>query len=239
MRAAAPLEADVVIVGCGPDGRSSRSCSGSAAARRGDRALAGRVSVAARGALRPRGRAHAPGRRRRGSDSRADDAGDHYEWRNAAARPWCASAGRSRALGLAGRRTCSPAASSRPSSTQRARRFRASRRYAAGKSRCCIWGATGDSRSAHAEAAKRGAARALRDGMRRCEQLRARRDRRGWNDLGFSFDWLVVDVLPTIRAGRPINWQLCDPARPTTLVSGGPGRRRWEFMRLPHETSRS
>jgi hypothetical protein len=34
----------------------------------------------------------------------------------------------------------------------------------------------------------------------------------------------------------PINLQVCDPTRPTTVVSGGPGRRRWEFMRLPHET---
>jgi flavoprotein hydroxylase len=59
----------------------------------------------------------------------------------------------------------------------------------------------------------------------------------GWHDLGFHFDWLVVDVLPADpRWDGPINWQLCDPARPTTLVSGGPGRRRWEFMRLPHET---
>ena len=33
----------------------------------------------------------------------------------------------------------------------------------------------------------------------------------------------------------PINLQICDPARPTTAVSGGPGRRRWEFMRLPDE----
>jgi hypothetical protein len=33
----------------------------------------------------------------------------------------------------------------------------------------------------------------------------------------------------------PINVQICDPARPTTAVSGGPGRRRWEFMRLPDE----
>jgi 2-polyprenyl-6-methoxyphenol hydroxylase-like FAD-dependent oxidoreductase len=59
----------------------------------------------------------------------------------------------------------------------------------------------------------------------------------GWHDLGFHFDWLVVDVEPCDpRWDGPINWQLCDPARPTTLVSGGPGRRRWEFMRLPHET---
>jgi len=58
-----------------------------------------------------------------------------------------------------------------------------------------------------------------------------------WNDLGFHFDWLVVDVIPNQpRTWDPLNWQLCDPARPTTLVSGGPGRRRWEFMRLPHET---
>src|SRR4030095_12585695 len=58
-----------------------------------------------------------------------------------------------------------------------------------------------------------------------------------FSDLGFSFDWLVVDLLPDEkRDWDPINWQLCDPARPTTLVSGGPGRRRWEFMRLPHES---
>lgn len=57
-------------------------------------------------------------------------------------------------------------------------------------------------------------------------------------DLGFFFDWLIVDVLPHDReeVWSPMNWQLCDPARPTTVVSGGPGRRRWEFMRLPGET---
>ena len=56
-------------------------------------------------------------------------------------------------------------------------------------------------------------------------------------DLEFSFDWLVVDVIPhEKREWSPMNWQLCDPARPTTVVSGGPGRRRWEFMVLPHET---
>ncbi|WP_134741040.1 bifunctional 3-(3-hydroxy-phenyl)propionate/3-hydroxycinnamic acid hydroxylase [Nocardioides sp. 503] len=58
----------------------------------------------------------------------------------------------------------------------------------------------------------------------------------GTTDLGFYFDWLIVDTIPTDdREWSPMNWQLCDPARPTTIVSGGPGRRRWEFMRLPHE----
>ncbi len=58
-----------------------------------------------------------------------------------------------------------------------------------------------------------------------------------WNDLGFAYDWLVVDLtLSEQRVWDPANWQLCDPARPTTVVSGGPGRRRWEFMRLPHES---
>jgi flavoprotein hydroxylase len=57
------------------------------------------------------------------------------------------------------------------------------------------------------------------------------------HDLGFSYDWLVVDVvLDEPRVFDPLNVQICDPARPTTVVSGGPGRRRWEFMRLPHET---
>jgi flavoprotein hydroxylase len=56
-------------------------------------------------------------------------------------------------------------------------------------------------------------------------------------DLGFFFDWLIVDVVPREpRVWDPINGQLCDPARPTTVVSGGPGRRRWEFMRLPGES---
>lgn len=55
-------------------------------------------------------------------------------------------------------------------------------------------------------------------------------------DLGFFYHWLIVDTQPHDRAEwSPMNWQLCDPQRPTTIVSGGPGRRRWEFMRLPHE----
>ncbi|MFD7981952.1 bifunctional 3-(3-hydroxy-phenyl)propionate/3-hydroxycinnamic acid hydroxylase [Kitasatospora indigofera] len=56
-------------------------------------------------------------------------------------------------------------------------------------------------------------------------------------DLGFFYDWLIVDTIPAVEeTWSPMNWQLCDPARPTTLVSGGPGRRRWEFMRLPGES---
>ncbi|GJF33442.1 3-(3-hydroxyphenyl)propionate hydroxylase [Kitasatospora sp. NE20-6] len=56
-------------------------------------------------------------------------------------------------------------------------------------------------------------------------------------DLGFFYDWLIVDALPHEQdTWSPMNWQLCDPARPTTIVSGGPGRRRWEFMRLPGES---
>lgn len=55
-------------------------------------------------------------------------------------------------------------------------------------------------------------------------------------DLGFQFDWLIVDVaLHEPRVFEPSNYQICDPSRPTTVVSGGPGRRRWEFMRLPDE----
>jgi 2-polyprenyl-6-methoxyphenol hydroxylase-like FAD-dependent oxidoreductase len=57
------------------------------------------------------------------------------------------------------------------------------------------------------------------------------------DDRGFFYDWLIVDVvLDEPRVFDPINLQICDPGRPTTAVSGGPGRRRWEFMRLPDES---
>lgn len=57
-------------------------------------------------------------------------------------------------------------------------------------------------------------------------------------DLGFSYEWLLCDVeLHEPREFVPTNVQICDPARPTTQVGAGPGRRRWEFMRLPGEST--
>lgn len=64
----------------------------------------------------------------------------------------------------------------------------------------------------------------------------------GQLDLGFEADWLVIDLL--LKEGASLDipdiGQYCDPVRPTTIVPSGivDGRiyRRWEFMRLPHET---
>jgi len=57
-------------------------------------------------------------------------------------------------------------------------------------------------------------------------------------DKGYFFDWLILDMVPQSEyTCSPNQWQLCDPKRPTTIVPGGPGRRRWEFMVLPEESS--
>ncbi|WP_267618504.1 bifunctional 3-(3-hydroxy-phenyl)propionate/3-hydroxycinnamic acid hydroxylase MhpA [Gordonia bronchialis] len=61
-----------------------------------------------------------------------------------------------------------------------------------------------------------------------------------YTDHGFFFDWLILDMIPhgdfdQLDLG-PTHWQLCDPERPTTIVPGGPGRRRWEYMVLPGES---
>lgn len=67
----------------------------------------------------------------------------------------------------------------------------------------------------------------------------------GMTDLGFEADWLVVDFalsegLTARDLGLVECGQWCNPKRPTTIVPGGSGDgrvyRRWEFMRLPHET---
>jgi 3-(3-hydroxy-phenyl)propionate hydroxylase len=62
----------------------------------------------------------------------------------------------------------------------------------------------------------------------------------GLSDYAFDEPWLVVDVKAGPGARLPsVNLQICDPARPTTCVLGGPGRHRWEFMLLPGETPES
>ncbi len=58
-------------------------------------------------------------------------------------------------------------------------------------------------------------------------------------DLGFSENWLVVDIRPHDMADfnhLPTACQMCDPKRPVTIVGNGTRHRRWEFMLLPGET---
>lgn len=57
-------------------------------------------------------------------------------------------------------------------------------------------------------------------------------------DLGFEFDWLIVDMFPNEPMHfDPPAWQWCRPEGPTTIVPGGaPHRRRWEFLRMPGES---
>lgn len=54
-------------------------------------------------------------------------------------------------------------------------------------------------------------------------------------DLDFDEPWLVVDLILADDGDRPSDYtlQVCDPARPTTLVPMPPPRFRFEFMLLP------
>jgi 3-(3-hydroxy-phenyl)propionate hydroxylase len=57
-------------------------------------------------------------------------------------------------------------------------------------------------------------------------------------DLQFDEPWLVIDALIGPHHTLPrANYQICDPARPTTCLPLGPGRHRWEFMMRPGETA--
>jgi len=57
-------------------------------------------------------------------------------------------------------------------------------------------------------------------------------------DLGLHQPWLVVDLLcdpasARVKALPDYTIQLCDPARPMTVVNVGGERRRWEIMLMP------
>jgi 3-(3-hydroxy-phenyl)propionate hydroxylase len=57
-------------------------------------------------------------------------------------------------------------------------------------------------------------------------------------DLGLHQPWLVVDLIcdpasPRVQALPEYTVQLCDPARPMTVVNVGGRRRRWEIMLMP------
>jgi flavoprotein hydroxylase len=54
-------------------------------------------------------------------------------------------------------------------------------------------------------------------------------------DMEFDREWLVADVVPHGPLPEPMRdmGQRLDPARPTTFVSAGPNRRRFEFMIQP------
>lgn len=59
----------------------------------------------------------------------------------------------------------------------------------------------------------------------------------GTTDFQFRADWLTCDVVlhePSVF--EPNNVQICDPERPRSAISAGPGHRRWEFMRVPGES---
>lgn len=64
------------------------------------------------------------------------------------------------------------------------------------------------------------------------------------DDLGLHQPWLVVDLLvpPEIARARGLQdytVQLCDPARPMTIVHVGANRRRWEIMLMPGDDPRA
>ncbi|GAA2011382.1 bifunctional 3-(3-hydroxy-phenyl)propionate/3-hydroxycinnamic acid hydroxylase [Microbacterium ulmi] len=69
------------------------------------------------------------------------------------------------------------------------------------------------------------------DGARSLVRTRIQTDE---TDLGFFYDWFVVDIIPhEEREWPPGGLQVCDPAGPASVIPGGPGRRRWEFLLTP------
>ena len=240
----APMGArhDVAIVGYGPVGQTARHPArparlarrrASRSSRRPTRCRAPSTSTTRSAAsCRPRGVAD-------GSPGRTEPA-DVYEWRNAAGETLLRfdseAAGLSR---LAGRQHVRAARARAPAR-------RAGARAADGR------GARGRARSSGSAPTTTACALAVATPTAAARTCGARyvvgcdgansfvRAQLGATvtDLGFFFDWLIVDVLPAradacgarstsrsaIRAGRR-RWS-----------RAGPGRRRWEFMRLPGES---
>ena len=53
----------------------------------------------------------------------------------------------------------------------------------------------------------------------------------------YAADWMACDVMPHDAAEFPSrNVQIADPSQPRVDLSAGPGHRRWEFMRMPHQS---
>jgi 3-(3-hydroxy-phenyl)propionate hydroxylase len=60
----------------------------------------------------------------------------------------------------------------------------------------------------------------------------------GLEDFGFEKAWLVIDTIVRDEGRLPRSAiQVCDPARPLTVMPMSPNRRRWEFMLLEGETA--
>lgn len=58
-----------------------------------------------------------------------------------------------------------------------------------------------------------------------------------WDSLGYDHEWLVVDVAITGDVELPpLMTQVCDPARPTTVIPLPLGMHRWEFQLRDGET---
>jgi 3-(3-hydroxy-phenyl)propionate hydroxylase len=60
----------------------------------------------------------------------------------------------------------------------------------------------------------------------------------GLEDSGFEKSWLVIDTIVRDEGRLAQNAiQICDPARPVTVMPMSPNRRRWEFMLRDGETA--
>ena len=218
----------------------SRSCSPSSAARSSS-SSAGPSRTRCRGRCTSTTRSAASSSRAASATSCAaiSEPAEVYEWRNAAGTTLLRF-GRvgDGAVGLAGVVDVLPARRSRRCSTGERARCSASTSAAASRSPASSQHddarrrrrrPTGDVVAARYVVGCDGANSTVRDAARRRRSPTSGSSTTGSSSTSSSTSHRVFD---------PINLQICDPARPTTAVSGGPGRRRWEFMRLPARVAR-